>query len=214
MFAENAGLEDWTLADLAAVANLETVFAADAVCCSNWISLPALGDAFHELGDRSLPRVPFVLDPGDIVGTDAAAIESLHDALAALQHTVDVVYNANRQEIRASAATLADTPTDDYEKLRALREATGVEAVVMHATDEAAAATADGLTTVETRSVASPTRFTGGGDRFTGGLGLGLAADWDWELALAAGNACASHYVETGETATVADLRAEFEGST
>jgi len=200
MFVEGSPMDDWTLADLRAVADLTEVFTADAVCCSNWVSFPGLGPAFHELAGMDLPRCPFVLDPGDIVGSRPDAIADLHTALAALQDTFDVVYNANRQEIRATAAILEDPPADDHGRLAAIREATGITAAVLHAPEEAAAATADGVTAVDTLHVASPARHTGGGDRFTGGLGYALACGWDWDLALACGNACAARYVETGKT--------------
>lgn len=206
MFIEGSAVADWTLGDLRRVADLADVFAVDAVCCSNWVSVPDMGAALHRLGDEDLPRVPFVLDPGDVVGSEPNDIDSLRRALAALQDTFDVIYNANRGEIRATAATLPDPPNDDHGRLDAIREATGIEAVVMHARDEAAVATAEELITVDSLQVRRPERHTGGGDRFTGGLGYGLASDWSWAVALACGNACAARYVETGDTGTTDDL--------
>lgn len=206
MFVEPSAVADWTLADLRRVAPLRDVFAVDAVCCGNWLSVPGMGPAFHRLADADLPRVPFVLDPGDIVGSGPDEIESLFRALAALQDTFDVVYNANRREVRAAAVALTDPPEGDHGRLDAIRGATGIEAAVMHARDEAAVATAGELTTVASVPVDSPERHTGGGDRFTGGLGYGLASGWDWELALALGNACAAYYVETGDTGTAGDI--------
>jgi sugar/nucleoside kinase (ribokinase family) len=165
-----------------------------------------MGPAFHRLASEDLPRVPLVFDPGDIVGSKPEGLESLHRAIAALQDTFDVVYNANREEIRATAAILSDPPDDDRDRLVAIRKATGIKAVVMHARTEAVAATTDGITTVANLRVDRPERHTGGGDRFTGGLGYGLSNEWDWELALACGNACAARYVETGDTGTIDDI--------
>jgi sugar/nucleoside kinase (ribokinase family) len=206
MFVEASSVADWTLADLRAVANLSDVFSVDAICCSNWVSFPEMGPAFQQLASEDLPRVPFVLDPGDIVGSEPADVDSLHQALATLQDTFDVIYNANREEIRATAATLPAPPEDDRDRLAAIRKATGIEAVVMHARTEAVVSTTEGLTTVDNVRIDRPQRHTGGGDRFTGGLGYGLAREWDWELALACGNACAAHYVETGDTGTIDDI--------
>ncbi|MFB6091563.1 MAG: PfkB family carbohydrate kinase [Haloquadratum sp.] len=207
MFVEGSEVADWTLDDLRAVADLDDVFGVDAVCCSNWVSIPEMGTAFRRLADADLPRIPFVFDPGDIVGSDPDDVESLRTALSALQETFDVVYNGNRQEIRATAATLSDPPATDRGRVDAIRAATGVEAVVLHARTEAIAATADGSHRVENLRTATPERYTGGGDRFTGGLGYGLASGWDWELSLACGNAAATYYVDVGETGTVDDLR-------
>ncbi|MEF8871813.1 MAG: PfkB family carbohydrate kinase [Haloarculaceae archaeon] len=206
MLVNNSDVTDWTLQELRRKGSLAAVFDTDAVCCSNWLSLPGLEDAFYELGGENLPRVPFVFDPGDIVGCSHDDIEDLHGAMAALQGTFDVVYNANRAEVRTTTAPLEETFEDDIARLDAIRSATGITAAVMHARDEAAVATSDTRTVVDNYHVAQPVRHTGGGDRFTGGLGYALAAGWDWESALACGNACATYYVETGETATVDDI--------
>ncbi|MFB6254214.1 MAG: hypothetical protein ABEI06_06375, partial [Halobacteriaceae archaeon] len=42
MFVEESGVTDWTLKDLQQVAELSSVFSVDAVCCSNWVSFPAM----------------------------------------------------------------------------------------------------------------------------------------------------------------------------
>lgn len=211
MFVE--GTADWSLADLRRVADLRDVFGVDAVCCSNWRSFPGLTHAFETLADLGidLPRVPFVFDPGDVAGGDPEAVEALSDALGGLQGTFDVVFDANRAEVRATAAILADAPSDDAERLAAVREATGVEAAVMHAPEGAVAATAEGVTTVEGCSVDDPKRHTGGGDHFSGGLSYALANGWEWDVALACGNACAAHYVGTAIPASAADAAAVAE---
>lgn len=212
MFVEQTGMEAWTLADLRAVADLDEALAVDAVGAANWVSFPGLGPAFHELGEADLPRVPFLVDPGDVVGAEPAEFDRLSDALGALQGTFDVVYNANPAEIRATAAPFVDGSADDADRLAAIREAAGIDAAVKHGRREAVAATAGGTTRVENLAVADPTRHTGGGDHFTGGLAFALAAAWDWELALALGNACASYYVETGETGSSEAVRAYAAG--
>ncbi|KPN30472.1 hypothetical protein SY89_01207 [Halolamina pelagica] len=61
-------LTGWSLADLREAAPLSTVFGVDAVVCANWVSTPGMAEAFHELGAAALGRVPFVFDPGDVLG--------------------------------------------------------------------------------------------------------------------------------------------------
>lgn len=206
MFANNADVATWTVEDLRRTRDLSGVFDADAICCSNWVSASGLEDVFYRLSEKELPRIPFVFDPGDIVGSGHGEIEALHDALAALQDTFDVVYNANREEIRTTAAPLGRAFEDDTERLAAIQQTTDITAAVMHARDEAAVATSEGQTSVENYDISRPERHTGGGDRFTGGLGHALACGWDWEVALACGNACAVYYVESGDTGTVDDI--------
>ena len=201
-------LADWELADLRAAAPLRVVFAADAVACANWVSTPGLADAFHELGAASIPRVPFVFDPGDVLGGDPEDHLELREAVRALGRSVDVVLSVNRSELRALAAALPDPPADpdDEDRVWAIREAVDATAVVKHGRGEALAATPEGTVRVN-NPVVDDRRQIGGGDRFAGGLTVGLGADWDWATALAAGNACASHFVATGETASATALR-------
>lgn len=206
MLARNTDLAEWTLADLDREADLSAVFAADGICCCNWVSAPGLESAFHRLGRLDVPRVPFVFDPGDVVGHDADETEALHEAMSTLQNTFDVIYNANRAETEATAAPLSGTFDDDLDRLAAIREETGIAAAVMHARDEAAAATPGGRERVANYRVERPERHTGGGDRFTGGLAHALACGWDWDVALAMGNACGAAYVDSGATGDVDDL--------
>ena len=208
MFVESSEITEWSLAELRRVDDLSDVFTGDAVCCSNWGSVAGLESAFHQLGDAQLSRIPFVFDPGDIVGFAPDEIDALLDAVAALQDTFDVVYSANRREVRTTAAPLSGSFDDDLARLAAIRDETGVTATVMHARDEAAVAARDEQLRVSNYRVERPARHTGGGDRFTGGLGHALACGWDWDLALACGNACAVYYVESGSTGGVNDIAA------
>lgn len=198
MFVDESTIGSWSLDDLREVASLEDVLGVDVVCCSNWVSLPGLGPAFHRIGDLDVPRVPFLLDPGDVTGSPGAALEGLRDALAALQGSLDVVLNANRAEIHAIADTLPDPPAGDHRRVAALRDAMGIEAVVMHARDEAAAATRSGVVAVPNVPVDRSYRHTGAGDRFNAGVAYALAQGWEWAHALALGNACAGYFIEAG----------------
>lgn len=202
-------LSDWSLSDLRAAAPLPVVFGVDAVGCTNWVSTPGMADAFHELGEESLPRVPFVFDPGDVLGSDLAGHRELREAVRALGDTVDVVLSVNRTELRALTAALPDPPAppvDDEDRVLAVRDGFDAAAVVKHGKAEALAAIEERIVQVD-NPVVEDRRQTGGGDRFGGGLAVALGADWDWPVALACGNACASHYVSMTETASATGLR-------
>ena len=206
---ESPDLSEWALADLRAAAPLPVVFGGDAVVCTNWVSTPGLADAFHELGDETIPRVPFVFDPGDVLGSGVAGHRELRAAVTALESSVDAVLSVNATELRAITAALPEPPAppiDDEDRVLAVRDASDAAAVVKHGKEEALAATAEGIVRVD-NPVVEDRRQIGGGDRFGGGLAVGLGSDWDWPVALACGNACASHYVSTAETASAAELR-------
>ncbi len=206
-------LTAWSLADLREVAPLSTVFDADALVCANWVSTPGMAEAFHGLGDASIPRRPFVFDPGDVLGSDLDDHRELREAVRALGTSVDAVLSVNSTELRTLAVALPDPPAppvDDADRVRAVREAFDAAAVVKHGKAEALATAGDGVVRVDNPTV-DARRQVGGGDRFDGGLAVGLGAGWEWPVALACGNACASHYVATGETASAAGLRAWLE---
>lgn len=206
MFVESGAVAEWTLAELRRVGVLSEIFTGDVICCSNWASVTGLERAFHRLGDIDVPRVPFVFDPGDIVGYASDEIDGLLDSVAALQDTFDVIYNANRQEIRTTAAAVSGSFDDDLARLAAIRERTGITATVMHARNEAGVVTHEERLRIGNHHVDHPARHTGGGDRFTGGLAHALACGWDWDLALACGNACAVYYVDSDGTGSVDDI--------
>jgi sugar/nucleoside kinase (ribokinase family) len=225
MIVDETGAEEWSVADLRRVCSLEDVLAADAVCSANWISYPGLESVFEALGEMDPPNVPFFLDPGDVVGIEDKSLAGLAQSLDRLGESVDVIYNGNRGEIRETAEALANqsatsdtalgdnirADTEDDAVLAGVREAMDITATVMHAADAAAVVTEDERVRVEAPSIDAPSRHTGGGDRFAGGLAYGAANGWDWETALACGNACAAYYVSSGTTATPESLAAFLE---
>lgn len=209
LIEDSHDLDEWTLDDLEAVASPASLFGGDALCWTNWVSIPGIEAAFHTLGRADLPRIPLVFDPGDVLGYDVAAHRRLREAVTAMQATADVVLSLNGTELRAMAAALPDPPTPpvtDHDRLRAIRAVLGSTAVVKHAADEAAAATESGLLAVDAEHLANPVRQTGGGDRFSGALAFALGAGWSWEPALQCANEAGTHYVATGETAGIDEI--------
>ncbi|WP_058367112.1 hypothetical protein [Haloparvum sedimenti] len=231
MFAEESpDIRTWGFDDLLAAAPspeaaLDALAGADAVACCNWVSFPNMPTALRTLAERVAERRAtdppggdddrpvFVLDPGDVVGSDDGAVAELLSVLGALSDAYDVVLNANRREVRAVAAAVGITgdegappdpeapadPAADDRRIAALREEAGISGVVMHARRRAAMATSEGVIAVRNLDVGEPRRWTGGGDRFGAGLAAALGAGWRPELALALGNAAASrHVAETG----------------
>ena len=219
--------DDWTLDALrdAAGGEFRDALTADAVVCAGWASFDGMAAALADLASLGLDGERFVFDVSGVAERPAGERRDLCDALGALAGSYDVTVTGNRREFDALAAAVdgaanstetdgeADSDADataetDEATCAAIRDAVGVEAVVLHEKARAVAATTDGETTVPNVDVDDPVRRTGAGDHFAGGLAHALAGGWDWEPALRLGNRCASHYVATGRTGSPAELEA------
>lgn len=205
-------IEAWSLGDLEAAIEgaFESLLSADVVFCTNWTTFDALPSALAELATADLDGGTFLFDPGGMAARSDGEIRRLFDALAGLGDAYDVVLAANGDEIRSLADVFVGDghgAGDVGASLDRLRAAADLAAAVLHETEVAIAAASAGRWRVENFEV-DPVRRIGGGDRFDAGLGHALARGWSWEAALQLGNACASHYVATGESATAAELAA------
>nr|WP_305882581.1 PfkB family carbohydrate kinase [Haloplanus ruber] len=209
---ESADLAAWTFADLRAAlpGPVELFLERDALCCVNWASTPGLGAAMREMAAHDPDGGVLCVDPGPLTVAGARALLA---ALRSLGTAYDVVVSVNEDEAAqlGEAVGVAGDPTDAslLDAVRARADGTGgvdEASVVVHGTDAAVAATPVGRVTVPTLDVSPGPTETGAGDRFSGALARSLAAGWDWEVALAAGNACATHYVSGRGTATRSTL--------
>lgn len=203
-------MREWTFADLrvAAPDGVETFLAADVVWCGNWATMPNMSAALAEVASLDVDGGTFLLDPGPIVGVSDSRLRRLVDAVAALGDAYSAILSINDDESTRLSA-VADGELDRSKRLRELHDRTGA-AVVEHGLDAALAATDEGVVRVPNLAVESVVSDTGGGDRFGAGLALARDAGWEWPLALGLGNACASYYVETGETGSASDLAAHL----
>ncbi len=196
MFVDRTSEEGWTLDRLRDVVELERLHASDLVCWFNSVSFPALPDAFREIASLDLPETTVVLDPGDLVGRDQGELRDLVDALDHLSRGHQVIYSANRGEVRATGAALTGGAEGDVDLLREMHDTAGVDAV-MHARDRAVADS--GVHEVDTLDLDRVYRHTGAGDSFTGALAYAAGCGWPWPESLALANASAGYYVSTGE---------------
>jgi sugar/nucleoside kinase (ribokinase family) len=206
---ESADLADWSVADLQGALDVDAFLERDALCCTNWASVPGLGSAFHDVAARDPDGGVLCLDPGPL---STAQASDLLDALAPLGDAYDVVVSVNDDEAeRLAAAVGHDGRPTDCAVLDAIRAAANATGVVVHGADAAVASTPDGRVSVPTLDVSRGVTETGAGDRFSAGLARSLAAGWAWDLAVAMGNACAAHYVAGAGTGGVDDLRAHVD---
>ncbi|AXG07534.1 hypothetical protein DU500_14470 [Haloplanus rubicundus] len=206
---ESADLADWSVADLRGALDVDAFLERDALCCTNWASVPGLGPSFRDIAARDPDGGVFCLDPGPL---STAQANDLLDALRPLGDAYDVVVSVNDDEAgRLAAAVGHDGRPTESATLDAIRAAANATGVVVHGADAAVASTPDGRVSVPTLDVSRGLTETGAGDRFSAGLARSLAAGWVWDLAVAMGNACAAHYVAGAGTGGVDDLRAHVD---
>ena len=204
---ESEDIREWRIEDLfAAIPTEPDAWLSDeVVVLQNWVGVDGMTDALETLADLDLGAATVVFDPGDVTASSTEPLRELCRALGALAAEAEVVLTANDEELGRLAAVLGVEATGTEREL-ALRDRVGVDAVVLHDERRAAAAT-DDLTVVQNFEAEQIRRRTGAGDRFDGALATGLAAGLPWGECLALGNACATYFVEQGETATRDDVR-------
>lgn len=205
---ESRDLETWSVRDARASIGdrLDDWLGVDAVVCSNWSSVPNMTTFFEDLAASAIEGGWFVVDPGDVTVRTESDVDDFVNALGALSGSFDVVLNPNDDEIAAIADARGLSGSSVSELLATVRADADITATVMHAAPEAAVATRTTTLRVPNYDTRGPVRFTGGGDRFTGGLATALATGAEWEVALRVANACATFYVASGETATTNNL--------
>jgi sugar/nucleoside kinase (ribokinase family) len=206
---ESADLAGWTFAALRDALDVDAFLERDALCCTNWASVPGLSAALRDIAVHDPDGGVFCVDPGPLSAGPAA---TLLDALAPLGDAYDVVVSVNGDEAKRLAdAAGHDGPSTAPDGLDAIGAAANAEGVVVHGADAAVASTPAGRVSVPTLDVSRALTETGAGDRFSAALARSLAAGWGWDRAVAMGNACAAHYVAGAGTGGVADLRAHVD---
>lgn len=206
--AESEDILSWTVERLRTAVGppVADLLSADAVLWTNWAAFPHATEGLSAIGEMVEAGTVLVVDPGAVSTRPEADRVSFLEALGAAQQTFDVVVSPNRREADHLAAAI-DEPTDSRRHLAAvLRERAEIEAVVVHDVPSATVATADDVFDVPTVEEAIPSRHAGGGDRFSAGVTFGLAAGWEWAETVTLANACATHYLVTGDSGTPADL--------
>ena len=208
MLAEDSSdIATWDLEELRAVPGaVRAVESATVLALVNWVSVPGTGAALRDLPALDLEGTTVLVDPGDLTGCRAEELRGFLGSLRRLAEATTVVLSANPGETAALAAAEGTTSGETLALLSAVRDRADLGAAVSHGRDRAVASTPEGPVRVPNIATDRVERRTGGGDRFDGGLAAALAAGWGWKPALALGNACASRFVATAETATVGDL--------
>lgn len=219
MLAARQESEGWRIQELAEVVDPAQFLDVDLICWGNARIHRDLGETvrgIHEVAAATaLDSTPaagpvLVFDPGEVGGRTDESRRALLDAFRGVNDGIRAVISVNRPEAEALAAALSGEDDTLEGKLRRIRSRAGIDGVVAHTEETAVVATSTGTMSVPTLEIDRVVTLTGAGDRFTAGLGHGLAAGWGWKAAIQLGNACGSHYVAHGESATGEVLRSRL----
>jgi hypothetical protein len=190
------------------------IAAADLVALVNWTMIPNMTAIFSALTERVLPKLPAKPDRiffFDLADPEKRSADDLRGALTAISKFSPfgrVALGLNLKEAQQVVAALGLPAVDEKEaSLRAaataIRAKLGLTIVVIHPTQSAACATADGSAWVPGPFTAKPLITTGAGDHFNAGFTTGLLLGLDPEACLGVGVCTSGHYVRTGESPTL-----------
>ncbi|MFW6060429.1 MAG: PfkB family carbohydrate kinase [Phycisphaeraceae bacterium] len=190
----------------------------------NWTMLTSLDTIWDGLAERILPAIGqrrgdkpmFFVDLCDPVKRTTADLQAALARLRKLAAQVHVVLGVNLKESREVAEAMslpvdADSDVDLHQRAAALREALGIQCVVVHARRAAGAAVEQDDAAAEFVGpfVRKPYLSTGAGDNFNAGFCLGLLAGLPLVQSLCAGTATSGYYVRQGASPTL-DQLADF----
>jgi hypothetical protein len=188
---------------------------ADLVGLANWSRYPRMTECWRviarEVGPRLQRGVWIIVDLADPSGRGDDELREMLGVLGELQHHGRVLLGLNLNEAgRVATAIGAPAVEDDEPTMRraagAIREATGLEVVVVHSRRLAAGAWAAGEATLAAWFTASARRTTGVGDRFNAGLAAGLMGGLGVPESLALGCAAGGYFVRAGRAGALGEI--------
>lgn len=175
----------------------------------NWTMLPhmnsildGMGDALGSAGHRPVAFIDLA-DPAKRTPED---LLELTGKLTSLQENADVLFGMNENESHQVAGVLGIHADGLTECTAAIRSALGLSAVVVHPTEEAAVATADGTWRTDGPYAKNPILTTGAGDVFNSGFCHGWLAGLSPQQCLYTGVCASGFYVRNGRPATQSEL--------
>jgi len=226
MFADLAPLDalDWPLVkERAGLGRLrERIGGSDLVALVDWGGLVKAQGVWEGLAeevllqtlpDRGTPRRLFI-DLADISKRTSSDVKAMLGLLRRCAGRWDVTLGLNEHEAWALLArTTAATSLSLEEACRALFDALGLHAVVIHPIDRSYAVSREGLVMRAGSVVASPLASTGGGDNFNAGYCLGWLMGLAQEHCLDLGMTVSRMYVGTGRSPGIPALMNEIAGN-
>ncbi len=191
------------------------VLQSQLIAMVNWTMLPGMNDLWSHLADQVLPKLSgrrkIFIDLADPAKRTAEDISSAMRLAGRLAEHADVCLGFNLSEARQVAQVMGVTPPEASADAlmagaEALREALGVQRVVVHPRSGAAASDGSDQAFFQGPFVQHPRLSTGAGDNFNAGFCLGWLAGLPLDQSLCVGTATSGYYVRNAESPSLAAL--------
>lgn len=186
---------------------------AQLIAITDWTLYPhmtACWKVIREMGFADLSHQPFfffdLVDPASRSKND---IRDMLKELSAFSSCGRVTLGLNQNEANILSRCIGidqQTVSEPTAQAAALREAIGIQEVVIHAHKFAVLATGQETARAEGPYCPQPKKSTGAGDRFNAGYALGLLLGLDATDRLLLGNATSGLYVRLGVSPTLDQL--------
>ncbi len=200
------------------IEKLKSIFqSASLIALVNWTMLPFMSDIFSKILGQIAPsltgprRIMFfdLADPSKRLRED---ITTVLRQISKFQKYFNTILGLNLHESHLVAEVLGlsdkpQTPRDVAALAARIREALQIEAVVIHPTKFAAAATAAEQAHLAGPYIAKPLITTGGGDHFNAGFCLGFMLNAPLPVCLQLAVATSGFYVRNAKSPTISDLK-------
>ncbi len=197
---------------------VEWVGGSRLVCLLNWTCLPHMDGIYRSFTEAILPAAApdperlFFFDLADPSKHAHARIRGAVERIAAFAPFGRTALGLNFSEaVQLCEVFGLPEPACEDASLEAaataLREAAGVDVLMIHPVDRAACATSDGAWCVRGPLCAEPVITTGAGDHLNAGFCLGLLLGWPPEDCLRLGVLFSGYYVRTAQSPSLRDIR-------
>lgn len=195
-------------------------FSSDLVAFVNWTMIPFMSDIWEAVQaelcpvDKSKRRKIFI----DLADPEKRTHDDLRRALKLIEKFrafFDVILGLNEKEAWEVGAVLGlggDSRGDSRTRsvlaqlVRDIRQASGVDTLVVHPVSYALAATGGDCAMVDGPYIAKPLITTGAGDHFNAGFCLGKVLGFDDEMSVLVGVTASGFYVRNAQSPRLTDL--------
>lgn len=189
---------------------------ADLVAFTDWSMYPHMTACWRFLMEQvfsNLEKAPPMFF--DLVDPTSRSDNDIRDMMVALGEfagltSVTLGLNLNEANILSRLLGCLKEDTSDPDKLgvqaAALREALGIECVVIHTNRFCAGASITETAGVHGAYCEHPVKSTGAGDRFNAGYALGLLLDLELADRLVLATACSGLFVNKGESGSLEEV--------